>query len=247
MRKLLPIVLVLLACNAFGESKEIAELRKKAEAGDKIAQVKLGLALRAELHKKAEAGDLDAQLKLGYVYLWGESPAPGMLGTVDPLEAVKWYRKAAEQGDAYAQYNLGIMHIDQFVLKEDYKEAVKWFRLAALQGDAGAIYELGGLYFQGNGVLKDYVSAYALLNLYGYYGHESTSSLLRLAKRFPPEQVDKLLTQGQREIALAINKAVEEERAAIAKLMTPEQIAKAQELSKELLKKIEANIEAKKK
>ena len=41
MRKLLPIVLVLFACNVFGES--IADLRRKAEAGDAKAQVLLGL------------------------------------------------------------------------------------------------------------------------------------------------------------------------------------------------------------
>ncbi len=43
MRRLLPLVLVLFACNVFGESKEIAERRKKAEAGDAKAQVLLGL------------------------------------------------------------------------------------------------------------------------------------------------------------------------------------------------------------
>ena len=42
MRKLLPIVLVLFASNAFGES--IADLRRKAAAGDAEAQTTLGAA-----------------------------------------------------------------------------------------------------------------------------------------------------------------------------------------------------------
>ncbi len=52
----------------------------------------------------------------------------------DYAEAVKWYRLAAEQGDASAQYNLGIMYINGKGVPQDYAEAVKWYRLAAEQG-----------------------------------------------------------------------------------------------------------------
>ena len=51
-------------------------------------------------------------------------------------EAVKWYRKAAEQGHAAAQNNLGAMYANgQGVARSD-AEAVKWFRKAAEQGYA---------------------------------------------------------------------------------------------------------------
>ena len=57
----------------------------------------------------------------------------------DKEEAVKWYRKAAEQGYASAQYNLGNIYGNGRGVKQDYVEAVKWYRKAADQGDADAI------------------------------------------------------------------------------------------------------------
>jgi TPR repeat protein len=53
-------------------------------------------------------------------------------------QAVKWWRKAAEQGDARAQYNLGQMHREGQGVPQDYAEAVKWYRKAVEQGDADA-------------------------------------------------------------------------------------------------------------
>ena len=49
----------------------------------------------------------------------------------DDKEAVKWYRKAAEQGDAKAQNNLGVKYGNGLGVLKDYKEAVKWYRKAA--------------------------------------------------------------------------------------------------------------------
>jgi len=54
-------------------------------------------------------------------------------------EAVKLYRKAAEQGNAYAQYNLGFMYGNGEGVPQDYVEAHKWFNLAAAQGLQTAI------------------------------------------------------------------------------------------------------------
>jgi len=56
----------------------------------------------------------------------------------DYAEAMKWFRKAAEQGDAQAQRNLGIMYHGGQGVSQDYGEAMKWFRKAAEQGDAQA-------------------------------------------------------------------------------------------------------------
>ncbi|MBQ4479124.1 MAG: sel1 repeat family protein [Victivallales bacterium] len=53
-------------------------------------------------------------------------------------EAVKWFRKAAGQGLAEAQYNLGVCYATGLGVEQDYAEAVKWFRKAAEQGNAGA-------------------------------------------------------------------------------------------------------------
>ena len=56
----------------------------------------------------------------------------------DDYEAVKWYRKAAEQGYASAQHNLGVCYANGEGVTQDDVEAVKWFRRAAEQGEAAA-------------------------------------------------------------------------------------------------------------
>ena len=49
-----------------------------------------------------------------------------------------WYRKAAEQGDAGAQNNLGKCYHNGQGVAQDYAQAVAWYRKAAEQGHAGA-------------------------------------------------------------------------------------------------------------
>jgi TPR repeat protein len=48
----------------------------------------------------------------------------------DQLEAVKWYAKAAEQGDAKAQFDLGRMYDNGEGVEQDKAEAVKWYAKA---------------------------------------------------------------------------------------------------------------------
>ena len=50
----------------------------------------------------AEQGDVEAQVMLGILYKAGQGVVPQ-----DDAEAVKWYRLAADQGAATAQYNIG--------------------------------------------------------------------------------------------------------------------------------------------
>lgn len=57
-------------------------------------------------------------------------------------EAAKWARKAAEQGNPTAQYNLGTLYRDGEGVEQSDAEAVKWFRRAAEQGDPDAKEEL---------------------------------------------------------------------------------------------------------
>ncbi|MBR6436885.1 MAG: sel1 repeat family protein, partial [Thermoguttaceae bacterium] len=53
-------------------------------------------------------------------------------------EGVKWFRKAAEQGNAQAQYNLGICYTKGCGVTQDKAEGLKWLRKAADQGDEDA-------------------------------------------------------------------------------------------------------------
>ncbi|MQN44566.1 tetratricopeptide repeat protein, partial [Segatella copri] len=49
-------------------------------------------------------------------------------------EAVKWYRKSADQGDSAAQFNLGCCYENGQGVPQCYDEAIKWYRKSAEQG-----------------------------------------------------------------------------------------------------------------
>ena len=73
----------------------------------------------------------------------------------DDAEAVQWYRRGADQGDAYAQFNLGNMYFEGRGVPQDDAEAVKWYRRAADQGNVDAQVNLGKMYVAGRGVPQD--------------------------------------------------------------------------------------------
>ena len=83
-----------------------------------------------EMLQLAEAGDVELQFSLGVMYEHGEGVRQ------DYAEAVRWYRKAAEQEYAEAQNNLGVMYAEGRGVRQDYAEAVRWYRKAAEQEDA---------------------------------------------------------------------------------------------------------------
>jgi TPR repeat protein len=77
----------------------------------------------------------------------------------DAVEAVKWYRKAAERNIAQAQFNLAVCYEEGKGVKEDAVEAVKWYRKAAEQNYPDAQNNLASCYSSGQGVAKDLVEA----------------------------------------------------------------------------------------
>lgn len=69
--------------------------------------------------------------------------------TKNYAEAVKWYHKAAEQGLAEAQFNLGYCYDLGIGLTQDEAISLKWYRKAAEQKFAIAQYKLGIRYSLG--------------------------------------------------------------------------------------------------
>ena len=105
-------------------------------------------------------------------------------------EAVKWYRLAADQGNADAQYNLGVMYYTGQGVPQDHVQAVKWFRLAADQGLASAQFFLGLMYAKGEGVPQNYVQAHMWLNLAGAGGDTLAPKNRDIAsKKMTPAQI----------------------------------------------------------
>ena len=89
----------------------------------------------------AQRGYPQAQAQVGYYYQEG-------LGGVeaDPVEAVKWYLRAAEQEIAPAQCNLGLCYQSGRGVERDIQKAIHWFLRAAKQGDKTAQHNLGIYY-----------------------------------------------------------------------------------------------------
>ncbi len=140
---LLPCVVIGTAFAGFDEG------RSALESGDYATAL-------IELQPLADQGHSGAQVLLGEMYLIG-------MGTPqDDQRALEWFRKAAAQGEAIAQNNLGVMYQGgRAALPPDDRQAVEWYRKAAAQGYAPAQYNLGNMLLNGNGVPQDDAQAIA--------------------------------------------------------------------------------------
>ncbi len=86
-------------------------------------------------------------------------------------EAVHFYTKAAEQGNAAARFLLGLCYEKGIGVDKNKEEAVKWYRLAAEQGHALAQNNLGDCYFSDIGVGKNKEEAVKWYRLAAEQGH----------------------------------------------------------------------------
>ncbi len=83
----------------------------------------------------------------------------------DYVQAMQWYRLAAEQEHIGAQYNLGLMYAKGQGVSQDHVEAANWYRRAAEQNDGISQSTLGIMYTKGYGVPQDFVRAHMWLSL----------------------------------------------------------------------------------
>jgi TPR repeat protein len=141
------------------------------------------------LRPLAERGDVKAQLLVAHMYSWGQGvPA-------DRKEALRWYRRAAEQGDAVAEAEVGAAYWGIWgppdIIPRDYSEAAKWYRKAADQGQREAQFALGFMYEDGTvGVPQDYALAHMWLNLAASQGHlVAKIELDKLVSKMTAEQI----------------------------------------------------------
>ena len=148
-----------------------------------------------ELRRDAANGDPVAQYNLGERYAEGKGVDQ------DAVEAVKWYRKASDQGAALGDYGLGNAYEHGAGVPQDQMRAAEWYRKAADKGLAKAQFSLGLAYEDGRGVPRDYLQAHKWANL--------------AASR----------AQGElREMAAKL-------RETLSWVMTPAQVAEAQQLA----------------
>lgn len=129
----------------------------------------------------AKAGDAEAQYMLGYLY------GTGKAFPIDRAEGEKWYRRAAAQGHAPAQYELGRMHKGG----RNDAEALNWFRRSAENGYPLAQFHLGESYRWGVlGVAPDLVEAKRWYSLAASAGHAGAAYALEgVVKRMSRDEL----------------------------------------------------------
>ena len=161
-------------------------------------------------------------------------------GSEEDKRRFKEKQVLAEQGEANAQYLLGAMYSLGKGVPKDYKEAVKWYRLAADQGLANAQYNLGVMYANGFGVPKDDKEAVKWFRLAADQGLANAQYMLGLGYALGiglPK--DNLLAYMWYNIAGA-NGAngdkVEKNMGILTGKMSQDEIAKAQEMTRQYIK-----------
>ena len=176
------LVLAVMYHNGIGVPKNDPEatvwIRRAAEHGSALAQFALGEVYRRSdavpvnhaeavvwYRRAAEQGYAPAQYELGEMYrssrdlanhlarIRGSDYKGGKGVPKNVAAAVMWYRRAAAQGHASAQYKLSKMYLNGKGVPKDEREAMKWVRKAAEQGHIGAQIELGDMYRTGEGVV----------------------------------------------------------------------------------------------
>ncbi len=153
----------------------------------------------------------------------------------DDTEAVKFYRLAADQGNANAQFNLGNCYLNGRGVSQYDAAAVKWYRLAADQRDSSAQSDLGTMFSNGRGVPKDDVEAVKWWQLAANQG--AASARLNLGVMYlrgqgaPRDEVRGLMWLIL--AALQGNQKAIEGRNLVSQDMTKAQIAESQKLARE--------------
>jgi TPR repeat protein len=105
------------------------------------------------------------------------------------------FEPLAEQGDASAQYNLGVMYANGEGVPQNASTSAEWYRKAAEQGHADAQFKLSASYYLDEGVSHNPVMAYVLANLAAAQGHEKGRELRDL---FADELSRDQIAEGQR-------------------------------------------------
>ncbi len=143
--------------------------------------------------QKALAGNAIAQNVTGMAYKYGRLGVPQ-----DHAASIKWFRMAAEQGEADAQFNLArIYDKTQGIYRrgraapQDDAESFKWYRLSAEQGHTLAQVHLAEMYAEGGlNVPRDQIQAYKWLSVAAASGNPTAAKhLTTYAAGMTPEQV----------------------------------------------------------
>jgi TPR repeat protein len=153
----------------------------------------------------------------------------------EPAMPIEEMRGLAEQGDAAAQYKLGVRYDRGQGVSQDYQEALHWYRLAAAQGHSAAQYNLCMMSDVGQGLPQDYLEALRWCRLAADQGQGR--AMYNLGLHYQKGQgVLPDVIQAHKWYNLAAAAGYEQGakmRDRLAKDMTPAQVAEAHRLARE--------------
>ena len=153
----------------------------------------------------------------------------------DYATALREWQPLAEQGNALAQYHVGMLYHKGRGVPQDDRQARKWYAKAAAQGQPKAQFSLGTVYFNGEGGSKDYQQALRWIRLAANQGEALAQTKLAImyddGNGLPKDKV-----QAYKWLSLAAtngDKPAPMLRDLLAKEMTAAQIAEAKKLAGE--------------
>jgi hypothetical protein len=115
----------------------------------------------------------------------------------DYATALREWRPLAEQGDAHAQFSLGLSYENGDGVPRDYAKAREWYEKAAAQRDAKAQFYLGMQSSFGEGGPQDLVQAYMWYSLAAGNGNPHAPGYRDdLVRQMTPAQI----TEGQKRV-----------------------------------------------
>jgi hypothetical protein len=153
------------------------------------------------------------------------------------LQAVQKFKSAVMKGNADAQTYLGHMYEIGLGVTQDFAEAFRLYTMAAVQGQPYGQNNLASMYLKGQGITQDYAEALRLYKLAAEQG--LADAQFRLGAMYANGQGTKqdfMKTHMWFNLAAAKgDKDAQEFRDRLAKSMTSQQIAQAQNLARECL------------
>ncbi|MBR7621371.1 sel1 repeat family protein [Phenylobacterium sp. 20VBR1] len=151
----------------------------------------------------------------------------------DYMTALQLVRPLADQGNAVAQYHLGLLYDTGQGVPQDYAAAAAWYRKAADQGHSDAQFNLGLLYDNGQGAPQDHAAAAAWYRKAADQGDAEAQTNLGIAYATGQGVAqDYVLARMWLNLAAAQgDTSAGKARDVITTSMTPAEIAEAQRLA----------------
>lgn len=114
----------------------------------------------------------EAERMLGWMYVYGRGTKQ------DHKQALVWYSRAAEKGDAVSMNSLGVIYRSSKEVGVDLVKAFEWFKKAAEAEDVDGMYNLAVMYSNGYGCEKDMSLAEKWLAIAAENGNERAKKII---------------------------------------------------------------------